>query len=74
MRRDWELERRLLVQVCLPGVFVAGSNNSVTLVRERTIPTERPLFVCEVNANFLWIEIVALSVAADPLRPYSLIF
>jgi hypothetical protein len=26
--------------------------NSVALVRERTIPTERPLLVGEVSANF----------------------
>jgi hypothetical protein len=26
--------------------------NSVALVRERTIPTERPLLVSEVSANF----------------------
>jgi hypothetical protein len=29
------------------------------LVRKRTIPTERPLLVGEVSANFLWIEGVA---------------
>jgi hypothetical protein len=29
-----------------------NNNNSVSLVRERTIPTERPLLVDEVNANF----------------------
>jgi hypothetical protein len=28
------------------------TNNSVALVRERTIPTERPPFVGEINANF----------------------
>jgi hypothetical protein len=28
------------------------NTNSVALVRERTIPTERPPFVGEVNANF----------------------
>jgi len=27
----------------------------VALVRERTIPTERPLPVGEVSANFVWI-------------------
>jgi hypothetical protein len=29
-----------------------NNNNSVALVRERTIPTERPLFAGEVSANF----------------------
>jgi hypothetical protein len=29
-----------------------NNNNSVALVRERTIPTERPPFVGEVGANF----------------------
>jgi hypothetical protein len=28
------------------------TNNSVALVRERTIPTERPPIVSEVSANF----------------------
>jgi hypothetical protein len=35
--------------------------NSVALVRERTIPTERPPLVGEVSANFLRIEGVARS-------------
>jgi hypothetical protein len=30
--------------------------NSVALVRERTIQTERPLFVCQVSAKFLRIK------------------
>jgi hypothetical protein len=29
-----------------------NNNNSVTSVRERTMPTERPLIVGEVSANF----------------------
>jgi hypothetical protein len=32
------------------------NNNSVTLVRERTIPTERQPLVSEVSANVLRIE------------------
>jgi len=32
--------------------FYMGIKNSVTLVRERTIPTERPPPVGEVSANF----------------------
>jgi hypothetical protein len=33
-----------------------NNNNSVASVRKRTIPTERPLLVSEVSANFLRIE------------------
>jgi hypothetical protein len=32
--------------------IVIINNNSVALVRERTIPTERPSLVGEVSANF----------------------
>jgi hypothetical protein len=35
--------------------------NSVPLVRQRTIPTDRPPLVGEVSANFLRIEGVAWS-------------
>ena len=35
---------------------LAKKLNSVALVRERTIPTERPPPVGEVSANFLRIE------------------
>jgi hypothetical protein len=31
---------------------VTNNNNSVALVRKRTIPAERPQFVGEVSANF----------------------
>jgi hypothetical protein len=31
---------------------IDNNNNSVALVRELTIPTERPLLVGEVSANF----------------------
>jgi hypothetical protein len=34
--------------------FVNLNLNSVALVRERTIPTERPLPVGDVSANFCW--------------------
>ena len=40
--------------------------NSVSLVRERTIPTERPLPVGEVSANFLRIEERHVVSATDP--------
>jgi hypothetical protein len=35
------------------------TNNSVALVRERTIPTERPPLVGEVSANFCGYKVVA---------------
>jgi hypothetical protein len=40
--------------------------NSVALVRERTIPTERPPPVGEVSANFLRIEGCYVVSATDP--------
>ena len=40
--------------------------NSVALVRERTIPTERPPPVGEVSANFLRIEWCHVVSATDP--------
>jgi hypothetical protein len=40
--------------------------NSVALVRELTIPTERPPLVGEVSANFLRIEGVAWSAQRIP--------
>jgi hypothetical protein len=42
--------------------------NSVALVRERTIPTERAPLVGEVTANFCGEGYRVVS-AADPLRP-----
>jgi hypothetical protein len=44
-----------------------GELNSVALVRERTIPTERPSPVGEVSANFLGIEGVAWSAQRIPM-------
>jgi hypothetical protein len=40
--------------------------NSVALVRERTIPTERPPLVGEVSVNFLRIEGVTWSAQRIP--------
>ena len=40
--------------------------NSVALVRQRTIPTERPPPVGEVSANFLRIEVCHVVSATDP--------
>jgi hypothetical protein len=34
-------------------IFYTTKLNSMALVRERTIPTERPLPVSEVSANFI---------------------
>ena len=49
LKRAWNC----LKKVC---VVSAKKKNSVALVRERTIPTERPPPVVEVSANFLRIE------------------
>jgi len=46
--------------------------NSVALVRERTIPTERPPPVGEVSANFLRIEGCHVDSATRPHGRYSL--
>jgi len=40
----------------LGQLLISKKLNSVALVRERTIPTERPPPVGEVSANFLRIE------------------
>jgi hypothetical protein len=45
-------------------------NNSVALVRERTIPTERHPFVSEVSAN-VWGYRVPRGQRDGSLRPYS---
>jgi hypothetical protein len=37
------------------------NNNSVASVRKQTIPTEQPLIVSEVSANFLRIEFATWS-------------
>jgi hypothetical protein len=42
---------------------------SVALVRERTIPTERPPLVGEVSGNFCGYRGCRMVSAADPLRP-----
>jgi hypothetical protein len=44
---------RLLTLLLL---FNDNNNNSVALVSQRTIPTERPFLVGDVSANFLRIE------------------
>ena len=52
------------VDVCI-NVIVCGKN-SVALVRERTVPTERSPPVGEVTANFLRIEGCHVVSATDP--------
>jgi hypothetical protein len=44
-------------------------NYVALVVREETIPTERPPSLSEVRANFLWIEGCRVVSAVDPLRP-----
>ena len=44
--------KNLLVVANLELEFIVTKLNSVALVRERTIPTERPPPVSEVSANF----------------------
>jgi hypothetical protein len=51
------------------GILVAKLN-SVASVRERTIPTERPPLVSEVNANFCWWR-VPHGQGDGSLQPYS---
>jgi hypothetical protein len=41
---------KVALRLIRQGITV--ETNSVALVRERTIPTERPPRVCEVSANF----------------------
>jgi hypothetical protein len=47
--------------------------NFVALVREQTIPTERPPLVGEVSANFLRIEGVAWSAQRIPTAVISIL-
>jgi hypothetical protein len=57
----WEY-RRALVNTAMNPLKL----NSVAVVRKRTIPTERPPFVCEVSSNFLRVEVVAWSAQPIP--------
>jgi hypothetical protein len=50
---------------------IKQQQNSVVLVRKRTIPTERPPHVDEVSANFLQIEGVAWSAQRIPAAVFS---
>jgi hypothetical protein len=44
------------------------------LVRERTIPIERPPHIDEIWCQFLWIEGCRVVSAADPLRSLISVF
>jgi hypothetical protein len=46
-----------------------NNNNSVALVRERTIPTDGRPLVGEVSTNFCGLSGCRMVSAADPLRP-----
>jgi hypothetical protein len=46
--------------------FLTATKNSVAFVRERTIPTERPLLVGEVSANFCRYRGCRVVSATDP--------
>jgi hypothetical protein len=48
-----------------------GFNNSVALVREWTVPTERPLLVGEGSAKFLQIEGVSVVSVVRATDPYG---
>jgi hypothetical protein len=69
----------MLYEICLnhhyqPGILTSKLNlklKSVALVRERTIPTERPPLVSEVSANILRIEGVAWSAQRIPTAVFS---
>jgi hypothetical protein len=47
------------------------NNNSVASVRERTIPTQRPPLVSEVNTNFLQIKGATWSAWRIPMAVFS---
>jgi hypothetical protein len=55
---------------CIQDINKQKQTNSVALVRERTIPTERPPLVGEVNDNFC-VQRVSRGQRNGPPRPYS---
>jgi hypothetical protein len=55
----------------LPDVGNSIKNNSVALVRKRTIPAKRPPLFCEDSANFLRIEGVAWLAQRIPMVVFS---
>jgi hypothetical protein len=40
------------IGIFLSSTIITNNNNSVALVRKRTIPTEPPPLVGKINANF----------------------
>jgi hypothetical protein len=72
---------QLVTEKVLKFVLTKTKLNSVALVHERTMPTERPPLVVKVSANFLQIEGVEWSVQRIPTvvnlgfpRPEQLLF
>jgi hypothetical protein len=62
---ELQSHRYITFSICIEGSYGAVNisgcvvpnrriNNSVALVRKRTIPTERPPLVGEVSANVCW--------------------
>jgi len=49
--KGW-MEMRVYLYIAIVYIYIYTKLNSVALVRERTIPTERPPPVGEVSANF----------------------
>jgi hypothetical protein len=58
--------RKVLMPLCIVTLMRNGITNSVALVCERTLPTERPPVVGEVSANFCGERGVAWSVRLIP--------
>jgi hypothetical protein len=56
------------------GVSDTNKQTPWPLVRERSIPTERPSFVNEIYCQLLWIEGCRVVSAADPLRSLISVF
>jgi hypothetical protein len=48
----WFGHKGFMIMLPYSSWFLKKKLNSVALVRERTIPTERPALVGEVSANF----------------------
>ena len=59
-------DRKLVLNVITAQTTADVKKNSVALIRERTIPTERPPPVGEVSANFLRMEGCHVVSATDP--------
>jgi hypothetical protein len=64
-----KITNKILCHTELRKGYATKLTNSVALVHERTIPTERPPLVGEVSANFLRIKGCHMVSVADPLWP-----